>query len=401
MYVCNNGNKILNDVPMFINKVGKMVPDFKNMIGFTLILEYENKVYNDVKIIDYIGGSRSKIVTQYNDYIKSDGVYCNNFLKGFFGTILKEVTKEFKIEIGESFKDEKRDLVITDREYRIDKKGQNQKYYRYTCNKCGWTEGWILESALIKGVNCACCTNQVVVKGINDITTTAPWMMKWISEEDAKKYTKGSGKKVEIICPDCGKKRFITPHQIHSRKSISCTCGDGISYPEKFMTNTLIQLELEFQTQLSKTTFEWCNKYKYDFYIPKYNMIIETHGVQHYEESPRGKTLEEEQENDRIKKELAKENDIDHYIVIDCRHSDLEWIKDSILNSELSKLFNLSSIDWNKCEEFALSNLAKNICDYWNQKEEWETTKDIGLIFNLNRYAATKYLKKRSKIRVV
>lgn len=32
---------------------------------------------------------------------------------------------------------------------------------------------------------------------------------------------------------------------------------------------------------------------------------------------------------------------------------------------------------WEKCEEFALSNLAKNICDYWNQKEEWETTKTI------------------------
>ena len=65
------------------------------------------------------------------------------------GRILKKHTKNFKIEIGQTFKDNKRDLVITDREYRPRYKKNsskcNDRYYKYHCNKCG-NEDWILES---------------------------------------------------------------------------------------------------------------------------------------------------------------------------------------------------------------------------------------------------------------
>lgn len=45
------------------------------------------------------------------------------------------------------------------------------------------------------------------------------------------------------------------------------------------------------------------NNRKYDIYIDKYNLIVEVHGVQHYEDSRKftKRTLEEEQENDRKK----------------------------------------------------------------------------------------------------
>ena len=49
-------------------------------------------------------------------------------------------TIEFKVEIGQIFKDDKRDIVITNREYRKEKHGKsmvNVKYYKYTCNICG------------------------------------------------------------------------------------------------------------------------------------------------------------------------------------------------------------------------------------------------------------------------
>ena len=83
-------------------------------------------------------------------------------------------------------------------------------------------------------------------------------------------------------------------------------CGDKVSYDEKFLSSILSQLKVDFATQLSKSTFNWCDKYRYDFYIPSLNMIIETHGIQHYEENKNWTmSLEEEQENDKIKKELA------------------------------------------------------------------------------------------------
>ena len=53
---------------------------------------------------------------------------------------------KFKYEINTRFRDEKRDITITDKEYRpiIKKNGkkENIKWYKYTCNKCGWTYGY-------------------------------------------------------------------------------------------------------------------------------------------------------------------------------------------------------------------------------------------------------------------
>ena len=68
-------------------------------------------------------------------------------MSGKFGGILNEVTKSFKLKIGDEIKDEGRDITIIDREYRernTDGKYRNDKWYKYRCNKCGWDEGWIV-----------------------------------------------------------------------------------------------------------------------------------------------------------------------------------------------------------------------------------------------------------------
>ena len=59
----------------------------------------------------------------------------------------------------------------------------------------------------------------------------------------------------------------------------------------------------------------------------------------------------------------------------------------------MSTLFNLDDIDWSKCEEFATSNLVKQVCDYWNQKEEWDTTTDVAKEFKLSSTTIKEYLK--------
>ena len=96
--------------------------------------------------------------------------------------------------------------------------------------------------------------------------------------------------------------------------------------------------------------------------------------------------------NDIEKNKLAIENNIkeQNYIVIDCRYSDLHWIKNSILNSRLNELFDLSDIDWLKCEDFALSNRVKEVCNYWS---EGETIDNIIRITSLSKQTIYKYLK--------
>jgi hypothetical protein len=183
---------------------------------------------------------------------------------------------------------------------------------------------------------------------------------------------------------------------IYKNHSIGCSCEDGQSYPEKFIFDVLEQLNIPFKMQLTKSTFKWCKNYKYDFYFELNGeyYIIETHGRQHYEEgSSFRRTLKEEQENDRLKKKLALKKRIKekNYMVLDCRKSTLEWIKNSVLNSRMCNIFDLSIIDWYRAEEFALSNLVKIACDYKRNNPELFTG-DIAKLMKNSNSTVRKYL---------
>lgn len=394
-----NERKIdLSGLPRWENGKNKGSINWKASMGCKCKFVYDD-IEDEVEIIGYKRiNNKSNLIFKYGD--KIDEMPTDKFAKCRFGKILCKITSEFKIGIGEVFEDKKRNMIITDRKYKKDKKGQNWKFYKYHCNKCGWTEGWVEESCLLRGGGCACCRNspRVVVPGINDIVTTDNWMVKFFQggEEEARLYNKSSNKKIYPICPDCGKIREkpISINKIYSRKHVPCNCNDNTTYPEKFMSNILFQLGVEFEYQLSKANFTWCENYKYDFYLKDYDTIIETHGRQHYDDV-KGymKKIKDEQYNDLIKKELALKNGILNYIVIDCRLSDIEWIKDSISNSVLYKIFDFSNINWNKAHEFALSNLVKEVCEYYENNKDSMLIKDIAKVFKIGRNATSRYLK--------
>ena len=378
--------------------------DWMNSMGHKIKGIYYGVEF-EVKIISY---DKGYLYVKYLDNTPMK-ISRGSFSRCELGELLNKRTGNFKIDITHTFKDTKRNITIIDREIRLRYKKDgnfkcNDKYYKYRCNKCG-NEDWILESSLItRNVGCNVCGQvpKKIVLGINTIWDKYRWMCNLgISEEDAKTHTFRSENNIVVTCPNCGNKKYCTPSNIYLHKSIGCICGDGFSYPEKFVYSTLKQLSLIFKTQLNKTTFKWCKDYKYDFYIPEYNIIIETHGTQHYKKSSSFKrTLEEEQENDKLKKELALANGIkeEDYIVIDCRKSELEFIKNNILNSKLNNIFDLSTIDWLKNERFSLSNLVKEVCIYW-EKNKFKNIfyKDIINIFGLSTSTIKIYLEKGTK----
>lgn len=381
---------------------GKQIINWKESIRYKVKFVYDD-VEGEIEIVDYKLKEQLLFVKYKNNIYK---INTSQLLKHNLNKVLKKITIDFKINLGTNFKDENRDLVIIDREYRDNphNKGKHLKYYKYKCNKCSY-EGWMVESNLIHGNRCpACCDSpQVVAQGINDIPTTAPWMIKYFQGgyEEAKLYNKCSMSKIYPICPDCGQVRDkpIRISDIHRNHSIGCICSDGISYSEKIMYSVLKQLNIGFMSQLTKVKFEWCKEYRYDFYFMFNNehFIIETHGIQHYKYTGRGVSLQKEQENDRLKKQLAKENGIEHYIVIDCKESELKYIKNNILNSELSNIFDLNKINWLKCEEFALNNLVKIACEYKKNNPDL-TTINIGEMMDLNCITIRKYLKRGTKL---
>lgn len=177
-------------------------------------------------------------------------------------------------------------------------------------------------------------------------------------------------------------------------------CSDGMSFSEKFVYEMLCQLGCDF---IHDRTVDWSENKRYDFYIPSISLIIETNGIQHYSSSfarlndntRNARTLEEEIANDKNKKELAIINGVKHYIELDCRKSDLDYIKSSILDSELSMLFDLSNINWVKCLSATTTSNVVLCANLWN--DGMKNTKDISDHTGIHISSVISNLKKAAK----
>lgn len=251
--------------------------------------------------------------------------------------------------------------------------------------------------------NCPYCKHRIVFVGETDMWTTRPDMAKMLKNpEDGYKYFATGGQKVDWICPCCNsviKDKVINNVNMFG---LSCpNCSDGISFGEKFVHELLTQLKVDF---IYDRITAWSKNKRYDFYIPTMKMIIEIHGIQHYERSfvncsdnaRDARTLEEEKQNDCYKKTLALHNGIEHYIQLDCRISDFDHIKQSILNSELNILLDLSIIDWNKCFKSTFNSNVIICSDLWNSG--MKSTKDIANYIGFNISSVILYLKRAAKI---
>ena len=367
----------------------------------------------------FVFGGISGILKIIDAYRKKDGrwylkvlfndnaseIYTDTFKRAGLRNILYTNGAPFKYEINQHISNTSVDFTILDREYKVkvNKYGwkQNQKYYLIHCNKCGYEE-WKPEINLVgnNATGCPGCAGLRCVIGKNDIPTVAKWMVKYFpgGEEQASQYTKYSTQKLEFICPDCGRKRIASPCNITTIGKLFCSCQDSMSYPNKFMYSFFEQLGVTFTSEKS---FDWSCSKVYDDYVEFKNgesLICENHGEWHYEEKVMdNRNLAEIQENDRFKRRLAKNNGVTHYVELDCRKSEKEWIQNSIEHSILADLFDLSRVDYDKCDIFAHGNIMKIVCDYKKENPELFVA-EIADDFHLNKANVRVYLKRGTKL---
>lgn len=361
-----------------------------SIIKFYALNNYHEYINGEFKILDCFnknGNRKISILYNNQNFILSTLSVLN-------ANLLVLLSKEFKYSIGDKIFVDHSVLKIIDV-----KKENNKKYYKYICKNYGYS-GWKEETTFKDTVDsgCPCCSIPIkkVVKGINDINTTDNWMIKYLkNKDDGYKYTSGSNESVCLICPDCEIEKC---QKIFSLKNdgFSCECKvDGFSYPEKFFSEILRQLKVLYIFQYNSRYCSWSRKYLYDYYLPDYNIIIEIHGRQHYDEIKAWNiSLQEESENDKNKKILALKNGISDYIELDCRKSVVSYIKKSIMTSILPKILNFieDDIDWNLCNEKATSNIIKEICYFYEENKHEMLVTDIASKFNISRYCLRNYL---------
>jgi|GEM_PF-964757 len=243
------------------------------------------------------------------------------------------------------------------------------------------------------GRNCPYCSGKKVLKGFNDMWTTNPRLASLLADpEDGYNYKENSNAYVNWKCPDCG--GIINNRQINSinKTRLVCPmCSDGISFPEKVLFNVLTSLNIKFVRDIN---FIWSNNKRYDAYLGDYNCIIEIHGEHHYNgrfEALGGRSLQEEQENDSLKQKLASENGIEYYIVVDARESNINYIKNSMLKSGLSKVLKINEIDWDIINLKSKKSKLVEVCEIYQNNSL--SFKDISSKVNLSPDTVWSYLK--------
>lgn len=381
--------------------------DWIHSIGYKVSFIYED-VQGEVEILEYIKDKHPKLRIKYeNNCFEID---IEVFKQCGLGRMLGKINPDFRLNIGDRIIDDTRDLTIIDRKYVKSKRGQNQKYYKYKCNKCGfdgnehWTvvnrkykkEYYISESGLLKHKSkCACCVNQIVVKGINDISVTNPDIIPYfVNIEDVYSHCCNSKDKVSCKCLNCGNIKNISIVQLNRTMGIHCDmCSDGISYPNKFMYNLLKQLKIDFINEYSP---QWANSRIYDFYIPSKRLIIEMDGEFHERDNTmNGQTKEQSKEIDNYKDIMAKEQGL-NVIRIKCYYKTIEtrfeYIRENVINA-LNSIFKLDEVNWNEINSISSESLIKKVCEYWNNRNEVEGTKELANVFGLSKPTIIHYLK--------
>ena len=338
--------------------------DWKSSIGKTIPFKYGDTV----GILNIIGYQDGKVIISYNGKTKKMNSIHLHDLK--IADLVGYRNYEYIYNVGDYVYSKNGDMaIVIDRD-----KINGERQYFLRCEKCG-EEFWKTEYdiAVSKRGWCPVCCNEThikVRKGFNDMWTTDPYLAEQLLDpEDGYKYVTGTNKKLRWKCKYCGEPYHVLAKPqtiVNLKRRVPCgSCGDGISFPNKFVYNLLKACGVRFKAE---KVFQWSEGKRYDFYLIDFNIICEVNGMQHYDPSKfnfKHGSTRNDISNDYEKYKLAISNGIseENYIVIDARKSDGSYIMDSIMNSHLADVIDLSNIDYKDIELKSCGNIFDTIID--------------------------------------
>jgi predicted nucleic acid-binding Zn-ribbon protein len=268
----------------------------------------------------------------------------------------------------------------------------------HRCQKCDYL-WYVTPQNLLSHTGCPVCAKKAIGQAPeykNSIWASQyrDFFSRYMNENQMQTLMPHSNTKINIICPDCNRIKKISPCVLLTH-GLGCICGEKRPFPNKFVDNVLRQLNVNIETEYSPI---WSGRLRYDVFLSDYNIIIENHGRQHYEEcTMTDRTLSEEQANDKYKQELALYNKISEYIVLDCRKSDAQWIRKSIMNSKLPSILNFTDkdIDWIKAMVDTRANSIKHAASMYS---DGYSISQISDALHINATTIRDWLKKATEL---
>lgn len=139
--------------------------------------------------------------------------------------------------------------------------------------------------------------------------------------------------KVLIRHDKCGFIWGIKPYRFYKELDGDCPqCNRQLSRGERRIMEYLESHNIKYDREHS---FDWQSHkaYRYDYYIPEYNLIIEYNGIQHYEETNfLHSSLETNNEHDQIKMNEAIANNYNYLVIPYTHYTQIAEILDNWFN---------------------------------------------------------------------
>lgn len=183
--------------------------------------------------------------------------------------------------------------------------GKNHWKCRCECGNITTPKGVNIRSGLTK--SCGCLQKETASKKFSK-----DFVGKHFGKLVVLEYTgkvNAHGEKMYLCQCDCGNKTIVASGKLSNGDTSSCGCL--VSKGESLVKKWLVDHNVEFETQKTFEDLKLIKPLKFDFYLPKYNILIEYQGIQHKENREWGR--QQREITDKMKKIYCKENLIPLY----------------------------------------------------------------------------------------
>lgn len=244
--------------------------------------------------------------------------------------------------------------------------------------------------------HCRFCLGLIIKRGVNDLWTLRPDVASMLQDKNiGYKYGVNNQYKTNFVCPDCSSINYKSIATV-TKNGLCCdACSDNISYPNKFIYHLLKSLGESFERE---KIFEWCKGKLFDAYVKSKNLIIEMDGGLGHGNRGFGKNWREpEYGNDFYKDLTATEQGI-QVIRIDCDYPHNErfnYIKNNIINSELSQIYDFTNINWEEIDIKSQSNIFLQVVD---DLKDGMYICDIAKKYDISDCTVGRYLKRAKEL---
>lgn len=387
----NKNNYIdFNDIP----KTNTGRNDWRACVGKSIRFHY-GTISDKLKVVGY-EPDKTLLHVEYNGILSS--IYVAQLVKAQLGNVIGSINHDYSFQLNETISTTSGEIIILEQTTKLDTHGCKQKAYCYKCLQCGHI-GIKLEGSIRKHTGCEVCTG-MIVRETNCIANTSPEVLRYlVNPEDGYLYSRGSTKKVKVQCPECKNVFMVNVSKLISRGLRCQFCGDGVSVPEKYAAELLSQITNQTGIHFSRQVkFEWSDPLVYDFVCEERKLIVETHGIQHYNggfQNYGARSLSEEQENDEHKAMLAKDNGY-QLITIDCRYSEKDFLQNAFSTSVLlSEFFPTANIDYDACFARSQKTLVKDVVELFNGGK---TRNEIARQLDIGATTVSRYLRRATSL---